>query len=960
MNNSLKQILLAPKKNVSVYNEYEHYKSQCIQHFGLETVLLYQNGSFYEIYSKQREYLIEYSRILCIAIASKNNYFMVGVPISAKNKYLTTLLNNNYTIVVIDQNDISEQKEQKITRSPVVVYSPGVGNTELDLHTQDSNTLLFIWFDKQGVGIVALDVQIGQIHCSFKQGNLDECLNFCYSFITRFQNIQEVSFYVSSQLENKKLNKQELCIEFDLIHVPVIHYNKHDTFTFEFTQNVFKQVYPQITSHNITQEYFHLDPLETHTLILMFLFINQRNPHYLKSLQEPIRVYDTQSLYLARNTSIQLGLFPNKLVDNTCKNGGNEYNSIYNLFQTFLHTSIGKRKFKSLLNAGFLNPKDITYRHTLTEYITQFDQKNILFIKKQLKQVYDIVKIYRRINLKVATVDELQRLNVSWNACQNLLDLLTDGPFPINEWNIQFKNDLDTINKKLDFDSESVFKKNVYPELDAIQLEIETSNNSWTSLVETYSSYIDSQRKDLLKIDFTESDGYYLSTTKLRGQVLETQKEKWQDHDSLVFSYKTKNNCRIQSQQIKHLSTQKRQLQEQFNTIYKKCILDFYNILLDLGKNWHSSLVHTIELLDLALCNSLISNKYLYSKPTIGQNKCSYINVKNLRHPLGERIIETQYIGSNVTLGQDQTGMLLYGINASGKSMLLKSIGIAIILAQSGMYVPCTSMDFYPYKTLISQVDLHDNFYKNSSSFMVEVSGIRNICKLANYNTLVLADELCKGTESTSGASLLGALICTLIEQNTSFLFTTHLHELSKVNCIVKQPKLRVCHLGVHYNSEKDTIIFDRHLKEGPCETLYGLKVAEYLHVDKVFMNIANSICQDIVTNKNNQGLILNPKKSKYNKHKKSITCEICNYKPHNKMDIPLDTHHINFQCTANEMNLIQVENTSQTFHKNSLFNLVTLCKSCHQKVHQEQIIIHKYENTLNNTQLCYSEHSLQ
>jgi DNA mismatch repair protein MutS len=153
---------------------------------------------------------------------------------------------------------------------------------------------------------------------------------------------------------------------------------------------------------------------------------------------------------------------------------------------------------------------------------------------------------------------------------------------------------------------------------------------------------------------------------------------------------------------------------------------------------------------------------------------------------------------------------------------------------------------------------------------MVEIQGIKNILGVANERTLVLADELCKGTESVSGAAILGSLVWTLLEKNVSFLLTTHLHELAKVDFISKLPKLRVCHLSV--SQENDNIIFNRNLQEGPSETLYGIKVAEYMNLGLPFISTANEICDILLYNKSTS-IILDPKKSKYNAKKKVLAC---------------------------------------------------------------------------------------
>ncbi|MFN9955062.1 MAG: MutS-related protein, partial [bacterium] len=121
----------------------------------------------------------------------------------------------------------------------------------------------------------------------------------------------------------------------------------------------------------------------------------------------------------------------------------------------------------------------------------------------------------------------------------------------------------------------------------------------------------------------------------------------------------------------------------------------------------------------------------------------------NLRHPIIERLItNVEYIGNDISLNQN--GILLYGINASGKSSLMKALGLAIIMVQSGMYVPATSFEFSPYHHIFTRICGNDDIYRGMSSFVVEMSELRNILQRADERSLVIGDEICCGTEAIS------------------------------------------------------------------------------------------------------------------------------------------------------------------------------------------------------------------
>ena len=149
------------------------------------------------------------------------------------------------------------------------------------------------------------------------------------------------------------------------------------------------------------------------------------------------------------------------------------------------------------------------------------------------------------------------------------------------------------------------------------------------------------------------------------------------------------------------------------------------------------------------------------SQKNIIDNENSYIDAKKLRHPIIEKIISTEYIPHNLELGKKEIGILLYGLNAAGKSSLMKSVGINVIMAQAGMYVSADSFEFKPYKSIFTRISNNDNLFKGQSTFAVEMSELRGILTRANNSSLVLGDELCSGTETTSAV----AIVATGIER---------------------------------------------------------------------------------------------------------------------------------------------------------------------------------------------------
>jgi DNA mismatch repair protein MutS len=274
----------------------------------------------------------------------------------------------------------------------------------------------------------------------------------------------------------------------------------------------------------------------------------------------------------------------------------------------------------------------------------------------------------------------------------------------------------------------------------------------------------------------------------------------------------------------------------------------------------------------------------------------------------------------------------------------MKSIGISIVMAQAGFFVPASSFYYEPYHQLFTRISNHDNLFKGQSTFAVEMSELRSIIKRTNQHSIVLGDELCSGTETTSGVAIVATTIITLHEKNSSFLFATHLHDLSKLEEITGINSVKHYHMETIYEPNSKKIVYNRKLKEGSGSAIYGLEVAKAMDLDTVFIDKANTIRRKIL-GKTNQ--IIDNSTSVYNPNIIKTTCSICK-KPTEEI------HHINEQHLADKNGMIG------TFHKNSLFNLVQLCSACHDSVHHGNLKISGYKMTSDGIELEYGKEEVK
>jgi DNA mismatch repair protein MutS len=350
--------------------------------------------------------------------------------------------------------------------------------------------------------------------------------------------------------------------------------------------------------------------------------------------------------------------------------------------------------------------------------------------------------------------------------------------------------------------------------------------------------------------------------------------------------------------------------------------------------------------LDLSWTMAGLANEWLWKRPVFVDAAEGFFEATKLRHPSLERIQlgGNPYISHTVGLSSEEAeeatdkiawtkrGLLLYGMNASGKSSLMKAIGISILLAQVGSYVPASSMTLRPYKRLATRILNQDNLWAGLSSFAVEMSEVREILSVADHQTLVLGDELCSGTESISGTAIVAAGIQHMEKAGTQFVLATHLHDLMKLKQITELQGLKVYHLHVEYDPVKDILVYHRTLREGSGSTMYGLEVAKALHLPIDMIESAFSFRRELL----GETAVEDAPQSAWSSSLVRRSCSVCG----SAVTKSLEVHHLEQRKDA----VNQRNKDGQAL--NHLRNLATLCQTCHDKHHAGVLHVGPVEDT--------------
>jgi DNA mismatch repair protein MutS len=838
------------------------------------------------------------------------------------------------------------------------------------------------------VGIANIDIYTGKTSIfQFKEPYVNNPTTFdeLERFISIY-NPSEVIFI--SNLSDKEIDNiiNYVDIKCSLIHKintgSQTSTDKKDNLSTIRSKNCEKQTYQRellnkfykIDDFDVFFQNFNENNIACQSFCFLLDFVYQHNPHLTNKISEPIFENCTDRLILANHSLKQL----NVIDDN---NYSGKYSSVSKMLNECL-TPMGKRKF--LYN--FLNPTtNIGYlerEYNITQHLMDNNAKYNTFLKQKLSEIKDISKWERQIFLKKISPKSFCTLYNNILVIRDIYDNVIQDTI-ITEYLATYESNINSIrdfcNVLLNFIDTNIdlelakdleqtqqfetnfIKKMVDADLDAKTETIKESEDKLESIRLYFSGLIENKEKkgktktnDFVKIHETEKNNFSLVCTNRRCKLLEdalpTSKTfvKLQynsSYNNLVKDFEFKI-CKKDFEFHKQSAANNFIVDEQINNLCKnishikvslKEIITnvFYKIVDQFGgfKGQIESIINFVTLIDIIYSKASIAKKYNYCKPQIVEADKSFISAKNLRHCLIEHLQTNElYVTNDITIGKEKDGdgvdgILLYGTNAVGKTSFIRSLGISLIMAQSGLFVPCSEFIYMPYNYIFTRILGNDNIFKGLSTFAVEMSELRTILRLADKNSLVLGDELCSGTENTSAVSIFVAGIQKLHQTKSSFIFATHLHEIIVYEEITSLESVVLKHMSVVYDRERDLLIYDRKLKDGPGNSMYGLEVCKSLKLPEDFLNAAFNIRMKYHPE---EGSMLSLKSSHFNSKKVMNLCEKC------KKNVGKEVHHLQHQNEANENGIINKD--GKVFHKNNVANLITLCEDCHNEIHKKNV----------------------
>lgn len=941
---------------IEIYREVEDFY---ISKYGNKTVLLMEVGLFFEMYCPTtNDFYSEKIKNVCdtlnIQLTKRNNSIeeisfknplLVGFNSISLEKFLFILLNENqYNVILVGQNGSGKN----VSRYVRDIITPGVN---IDYNKEESSEIYINSINIEQIndmfiaGSSMIDISTGkvlvgefystkediqipldEIHSLFKTYNIKET-------IINFKNKEIDQQYILDYLE-LNVNQQHI------FEVPLIK--------IAYQNEVLKEVY-KIKSLLSGIEYFGLErnSYSAESFILLLEHLQEINPNLLKNLEPPVFLNNKSYMYIGNDSFEQLGVISNTYEQTLL--------SLINNCSTFF----GRRMLKDRLLNPIVNKEELERRYELSEEIGKISHS----IEPDFKLIRDIEKIRRKISLSRLNPMEIVSLNESLKAIEIILNNTNKLKNKSNDFSIadtdikllkEFLIDIDNnfnleeigkytlnnidgnfIKEKVDSKLDLLFDEYKFDlnRLELLKTEIEYKLNLLQA----------KEIKEIFTIQQHEKEGYHLRTTiskyKLIKNDLSKIKLELDGNEILLDGLKVTTNTtsvKISFDYVNNLSDKielnKINQMKITKNIYINSLVDFdlkYNKLLH-------TLIYFIGDIDIALCNIKNANKYFYSKPEIVETENNLIEAYDLRHPLVERnqnlgiYVPNDFFFGNVANFKFKdklpeyiknkeaiNGALLFGLNSAGKSTNTRALGLNILLAQSGFYVAASKFRFSLFDSIFTRILGIDKPTRGLSTFAVEMLELKNIFKRATKKSLVLGDEVSKGSEHLSGVSIVASAIMKFQSIGLTYLFATHLHQVAKLDKIKNIDDLINLHLDVYYDEAQDKIIYNRKFIEGIGKEIYGLEFAKSLNMDSEFIKNAYLIRDELINEES--GL----KQNKYNKDLYSTNkCVVCG-------EYASATHHIKEQSKANEFSNIEHIN------KNHKYNLIKLCKKHHNMVHE-------------------------
>ena len=770
------------------------------------TMLLFRVGDFYETFGEDA---VVASKVLGIVLTkrgagSTSETELAGFPHHSIENYLPKLVKAGHRVAICDQLEDPKLTKKIVKRGVTEIVTPGIAMNDGVLDQKKNNYLASIYFEKNQFGISFLDVSTGDFYIS--QGD--------------FKLIEQlISNFSPNEILVSKPSKNELK---ELIGNSYNVYPLDDwVFDSSYSKNKLLNHFKTKSLKGFGVDDIKLGITAAGSVIHYLDDTEHNNLSHISNLQ---RIFSDSYVWMDKFTMKNLELF-----NSNSSNG-------FNLSETIDDsiTSMGSRKLKNWIAFPLVEKKEIKKRQDIVYSIIE-DNEISGILDLNLNNISDIERLMSKIATYKISPRELIYLKNSLKSVHEIKQSLSGLNGTLKSYGKSIPHANSTVNdisKALKEDSPvSILKgdfinDNVSKELDSLR-DIRSSGKEYLNLIlerETEKTKIPS-----LKISFNNVFGYYI---EVRNTHKDKVPEDWIRKQTLV------NAERYITQELKEYEEKIINADEKIKDLELKLFLKLLDKLQD-SLTTLKVISEKVSVIDILNSFSKRAIKYKYICPDIIDKK--KIEILQGRHPVIEANLPhgERYIPNDILLDKEQQIIMITGPNMSGKSAILRQTALITILAQIGSFVPAKEMRFSIVDRIFTRVGASDNISMGESTFMVEMNETASILNNLTNQSLILLDEIGRGTSTYDGISIAWAIAEFLHENKNKphVLFATHYHDLNEMESIFKGIK----NFNVSVKETKDDVVFLRKLVKGGSNHSFGIHVAKMAGMPKLVLDSAKN-----------------------------------------------------------------------------------------------------------------------
>ena len=773
-----------------------------------DTIIFYRLGDFYEMFFEDA---LLVSHELELTLTGKQAGLdervpMCGIPYHASEIYIDKLIKKGYKVAICEQLEDPKMAKGMVKRDVTEIISSGTIISSNSLNEKENNFIGSIVDFKYCYVLTYTDITTGELYCEILDHNNSKVINKII-----FLGIKEVILDSNVDKEIYHKLRDNYRITTSLID-DIYEGNDYDRVIKNVTDTRYIHGFKHLLNYLVVNQKRNMDHLEE--------IVIKKNDDYLK-----------MDIHTKRNLELTESM----------RNKERMYSLLWLLDDT--KTAMGSRKLKSWIEFPLVDKDKIEKRY---DVVSILNQEFILCeeLRKYLYEVYDLERLCGRIALKTANARDLLQLKKSLEVLPKINDILKS----INYKKLPDVSSLYQLLVDSIYESPPVGLKEGYLIKNGFNKELDELKDLRSGGKDFISNFEIQERERTgiknLKVGFNKVFGYYIEISKGSLQFV-TEDMQYERKQTLANCERFINPLLKEKEKI-ILSSEEKIINleyELFISIRDKC-LEYIRDIQEIAK--------IISEIDVLSTFSIICSKYNYVRPII--NDDNVVNIIESRHPVVEAFIKEEYVPNDIVMDENTNILLITGPNMAGKSTYMRQLGIIVIMAQIGCFIPAKSGTLPIFDKIFTRIGASDDLVSGESTFMVEMTEAGNAITNATRKSLILFDELGRGTATFDGMSLAQAIL-EYIHNNISCktLFSTHYHELTDLEKTL--PNLKNKHVSA--KEENGNITFLHKVLDGSVDKSYGINVARLANLPSEVIDRADEILKVYEKKENDRDIVI-------------------------------------------------------------------------------------------------------